>query len=98
MAVQLTPLEARIVQILKNWYPITVEEIGDELSIRVDVLERTLKSLVVKGVIILEPLSDKTYIRLTNPEMDLTVGPRKKTKKKERPTAPTLDEDSIMYR
>jgi DNA-binding MarR family transcriptional regulator len=97
MAVQINALEARILQILKDWYPITVEELRDELSLRKDTLERALKSLAVKGVIFLEPLSDKTYVRLVNPEIDVNVE-RKKKPKKERPAIPPLDSDSIMYR
>jgi len=99
MAVQINALEARIVGILKDWYPITVDELRDELSLRKDVLERTLKSLIVKGVILLEPLSDKTYIRLSNPEIEVSVEGRKKPKvKKTRPEDAPLDEDSIMFR
>lgn len=70
--------EARIVRILVDWYPITVEELRDELSVRKDVLDRALKSLAVKGVIALEPLPDKTYIRLLMPDIDVSaVGTRK---------------------
>jgi len=98
MAIQINALEARIVQILKDWYPITFEELRDELSLRKETLERTLKSLVVKGVIVLEPLSDKTYIRLLNPEVDVSVDRKKKPKKREPPAVPPLDDDSIMYR
>ena len=97
MAVQISKLEARIVQILKDWYPITVEELRDELSLRKDTLERALKSLAVKGVIILEPLSDKTYIRLVSPEIDVNVE-RKKKPKKDSYATPPMDDDSIMYR
>jgi DNA-binding transcriptional ArsR family regulator len=95
--VQINALEARIVGILKDWYPITVEELRDELSLRKDTLERTLKSLAVKGIIVLEPLSDKTYIRLLNPEMTLTVEKRKKPNPRKMRPVPSED-DSIMYR
>jgi len=98
MKVALSSLEARIVDILKMWYPITVGELGDELSLRKDVLERTLKSLMMKGIIVLEPLSDKTYIRLLHPEIDFSVeGRKKKVQLKHRPSVDQSD-DSIMYR
>ena len=97
MTVQLSALEARIVGILKDWYPITVDELQDELSLRKDVLERALKALVVKGIIVLEPLSDKTYIRLIVPEIEVSVKGRKNKSRKSRPEMP-LDNDSIMYR
>ncbi len=97
MSVQVSALEARIIGILKDWYPITIEELRDELSLRKDVLERTLKSLVVKGIVALEPLSDKTYIRLLVPEIDLAVTGKKSTRKRP-PPSKQLDGDSIMYR
>jgi len=96
MSVQVSALEGRIIRILKDWYPITVEELRDELSLRKDVLQRALKALVLKGIIVLEPLSDKTYIRLLAPEIDVAVTGRK-SKGKKHPPAPQLD-DSIMYR
>jgi hypothetical protein len=61
------------------------------------VLDRTLKSLIVKGIIVLEPLSDKTYIRLLNPEIAVTVEGRKKPKPRKTPPV-QADDDSIMYR
>jgi len=64
MTVRLNTIEARIVEMLRQRYPITVEELREELSIRRDTLTLTLKSLASKGVIALEPLPDKTYIRL----------------------------------
>jgi len=64
MTVRLNTIEARIVEMLRQRYPITVEELREALSIRRDTLTLTLKSLASKGVIALEPLPDKTYIRL----------------------------------
>jgi hypothetical protein len=96
MNVQVSALEAQIIGILKDWYPITVEELMDELSKRKDVLERALKSLIVKGVIELEPLSDKTYIRLLVPDVIVSVpNPRRKKKKAE--PKKRFHEDSYMY-
>jgi len=89
-------LEAQIIRILKDWYPITVEELMDELSKRKDSIERALKSLIVKGIIELEPLSDKTYIRLLVPDIVVNVpNPRRKKKKSE--DGKRFDKDSIMY-
>jgi len=95
MNVQVSALEARIIGILKDWYPITVEELRDELSQRKDVLERALKSLVVKGIIALEPLSDKTYIRLLVPDISVNVPNSRRKKKAEENKR--FDEDSFMY-
>ena len=89
------PLEARILGILKDWYPITVEELRDELGVSKIVLERALKSLMVKGVVQLEPLSDKTYIRLLVPEVVFDT--EKKGKRKPPPPKDTSWDDAIMY-
>jgi len=98
MKVQVDALQARILNILKDWYPITVEELRDELSLPSGVLERALKALMVKGVIELEPLTDKTFIRLLVPEMIFEVDRNERRRKKKSPPseAPPRD-DSIMY-
>lgn len=57
-------LEARIIEVLLEVYPITVKELRKELSISEKMLERGIKRLKIRGVIALEPLSDKVYIRL----------------------------------
>lgn len=97
MRIQLDTLQVRIVSILKDWYPITVEELKDELSLPSGVLERSLKSLMVKGVIALEPLTDKTYIRLLVPEIEFDVDKKGSRRKKPRKESASPDDDSIMY-
>ncbi len=102
MKVQVDSLQARIIAILKDWYPITVEELKDELALPSGVLERSLKGLMVKGVIALEPLSDKTFIRLLVPEIVIDVD-RKGKKKRGKgrgvpPAGVESPDDSIMYR
>jgi DNA-binding transcriptional ArsR family regulator len=57
-------LEARIIEVLLEVYPITVEELREEISLSEKMLERGLKRLQTRGIIALEPLSDKVYIRL----------------------------------
>ena len=92
--IQVDALEARILSILKDWYPITVEELRDELGVSRVALDRSLKSLMVKGIVQLEPLSDKTYIRLLVPE--ITVETQNKDRRK-RPQKDTSWDDSMMY-
>lgn len=98
MKVKVDALQARIISILKDWYPITVEELRDELSLPSGVLERSLKSLMVKGVVQLEPLSDKTYIRLLVPEVELEKEVQGHKKAIPRPGQRRKDQDDIMYR
>jgi DNA-binding MarR family transcriptional regulator len=80
MIVKLNPVEMRIYKILQEWYPITVEELKDELRMREDTLLRSLKSMSLKGVVALEPLSDKTYVRLLMSDVKIaSKGRRPKT-------------------
>ncbi len=57
-------LDARILKILLEQYPITVEEMRKELGVSKRMMERSLKHLVMQGIIELETLPDKTFIRL----------------------------------
>ena len=57
-------LEERIIKLLQKKYPITVKEIKDELNMSEAIIFRSLKKFQTKGVIALEPLPDKTYVRL----------------------------------
>ncbi len=92
--VEVDRLEARILGILKDWYPITVEELRDELGVNKVTLERALKALMTRGIVQLEPLSDKTYIRLLVPEIVFET-PEKDRKK--RPPKDGKWDDAIMY-
>ena len=96
MKLNLDQLETRILSILKERYPITVEELRDELSIRPDTLSRSLKALSVKGLIVLEPLPDKTYIRLLVPDIQLEGG-KSGTYRPEESYEDRTDDDSFAY-
>lgn len=98
MKVTVDALQARIIGILKDWYPITVEELRDELSLPSGVLERSLKALMVKGVIELEPLSDKTFIRLLTQELVLEKEGKGHKKAVPKPGQKARPVDDIMYR
>ncbi len=96
----LDPIQVRILNILKDWYPITVEELKDELALPSGVLERALKALMVKGIIELEPLTDKTFIRLLAPELALEVEVEKRGHKKTVKKRPGKEKErnfDIMY-
>jgi len=56
--------EAVVLNYLLAKYPVTVEELQDMLSLSGRTLERVLKRLIRRGIIILEPLPGKTYIRM----------------------------------
>ena len=92
MRTSLNALEARIVAFVSERYPVTVEELRDGLSVRRDLLDRTLKGLVARGVLELEPLPDKTYIRLLVSIQGPKCGRSLAT------GAEPGDDDSIAYR
>lgn len=81
-----------MVAVLRKRYPITVEELREEMSIRRDTLNRTLKGLAVKGVLALEPLPDKIFVRLLMPGMDITGKPAQER------DAESREGDSMAYR
>ena len=57
-------IEAQIIKLLQKTYPITVKDIKEELNISRDIVLRVLKKFQIKGIIKLEPLPNKTYVRL----------------------------------
>jgi predicted transcriptional regulator len=57
-------LDEQIIKILQKTYPITVEELKIKLHISKKQIIRVLNKLSVKGILRLEPLPDKTYVRL----------------------------------
>jgi len=56
--------EERIIRILQKKYPITVKELQNNLHLSRNTVMRFLNKFQIKGIVELEPLSDKTYIRL----------------------------------
>jgi hypothetical protein len=44
-------------------YPVTVEELRRALRLRPTAFDMALRGLVMKGMVQLEPLEDKTYVR-----------------------------------
>jgi len=57
-------LEEQIIKILQKTYPITIKDIINKIHISKNILMRELKKLHSRGIIQLEPLRDKTFIRL----------------------------------
>ena len=57
-------LEEQVIRLLQKKYPITIEDVERELHHSRAMVERILQKLQVKGIVRLEPLPDRTYIRL----------------------------------
>jgi predicted transcriptional regulator len=65
MQIKTGTLEERIIRILESEYPITIENICKKLKLSEAVVHRCLKKLAQHGIVELEPLPDKIYVRLT---------------------------------
>jgi hypothetical protein len=93
-------LEERIVKLLQKTYPITISDVQKQLHVSRSVVERMLQKFQIKGITQLEPLSDKTYIRLLRQDFSF-IGKKRQRKfikhhsrgKKQKPSEP----DEIMY-
>ncbi len=92
-------LEEQIIKILKKTYPITVKEIKNKLNVSMDMVIRALKKFQMKGIVGLEPLPDKTYVRLLRHDFSFIGKKRQKKFIKHRTgkKKQTNDYDGIMY-
>ena len=71
-------IEESIIKVLQKTYPITVDKIGNELRISKDITLRVLKKFQVQGIVQLEPLSDKTYVRLVRHDINFIAKKRQR--------------------
>jgi predicted ArsR family transcriptional regulator len=71
--------EERIIRLLQKTYPITISEIKKELKLSKDIIVRTLKQLQIKGIVQLEPLPGKTYVRLLRQDFNF-IGKKRQRK------------------
>jgi hypothetical protein len=60
---QVTPDEAKLLKEACERYPVTVEELRRALRLRPTAFDMALRGLVSKGLVLLEPLDDRTYVR-----------------------------------
>lgn len=59
-------LEARVLRLLQEAYPITLKEMRRKLRVPPAKLDRVLKALSVQGFVRLQKLPDKTYVELVS--------------------------------
>jgi predicted transcriptional regulator len=57
-------LEEQIIKILQKTYPVTIKDLEKQLHISYDMINRVLQKFQIKGIVQLEPLPNKTFIRL----------------------------------
>ena len=93
-------LEEQIIKLIQKTYPISVEDLQKNLHLSRDKILRTLNQLQVQGIVQLEPLPNKTYIRLLRHDFKFVSKKRQrkfiKHHHKKREYIPP-DEDDIMY-
>jgi predicted transcriptional regulator len=92
-------IEERIIKLLQKTYPITVTDIKNELSLSKSIVLRVLQKFQMKGIVNLEPLPDKTYVRLLRRDFSF-IGKkrqRKFIKHHSKKTQKTEEYDRIMY-
>ena len=63
MTLSVTPDEVKLLEEAVARYPVTVEELRKALRLRPTAFDMALRSLVLKGLVQLEPLEDRTYVR-----------------------------------
>ena len=72
-------LEEQIIKLLQKTYPITLQDIIKNMHISKTIAMRELKKLQTKGIVRLEPLPDKTFIRLQRNDFSF-VGKKRQRK------------------
>ncbi len=93
-------VEERIIKLLQKAYPITIEEIAKQLTLSEQIITRVLKKFETKHIVQLEPLPDKTFVRLVRHDFSFVGKQRQRKfikhhshKKKQKPR----DYDGMMY-
>jgi Mn-dependent DtxR family transcriptional regulator len=95
-------IDAQIIKILQKKYPVTVKDIEHELSLSHGRILRVLNQLHVQGIVHLEPLPDKIYVRLLRHDFKF-VGKKRQRKfikhhRSHQKFQVKSDDDDIAYR
>ncbi len=100
MQIKTGSLEERILRILLKKYPVTVDEIQEEVGVNEDIVERVLKALQTRGIVMLDILPDETFVRLINPNLHFIGRSQVQKKSLKRKTGKRKTEskvNEIMY-
>jgi len=94
-------IEEQIIKILQKTYPITIHDLKKELNISKKLIKRTLQKLQIKGIVQLDILPDKTYIRLLRNDFSF-IGLKRQKKFIKHKSGKKLrvtknNDDDIMY-
>lgn len=93
-------LEERIIKLLQKIYPITIFDVENKLGLSRGSIVRVLKKLQTKNILKLEPLPDKTFIRLLRNDFKF-IGKKRQRKfmkhYSEKKKQEIKEYDGIMY-
>lgn len=96
-------LDAKLIHLLMEGRPMTIEDAASDLKISEKKVKRVAKALASRGIIEMEPLPDKTYLRLkrtdisfhgTNPSQEKAIKHKKSKGKKKKEENRSTD---MMY-
>jgi len=93
-------LEEQIIKLLQKTYPVTVNDIKKELHLSKKQIIRVLQKLQVKGIVQLDILPDKIFIRLLRNDFSFIAKKRQRKFIKHHSSKKikeTKDDDGIMY-
>lgn len=93
-------VEARIVRLLLEMYPATTDDVKRELKMRVDTMERALKALAARGIVELDPLPGRTFVRLLRTDfafLGRKESQRKRVRRKGRTPKKTKEYEGPMF-
>ncbi|MBC7080975.1 MAG: winged helix-turn-helix domain-containing protein [Thermoplasmatales archaeon] len=101
MDIEIGTIEERIIKTLQENYPITVAELSKKLNMPEEKILFELNKLQSRGIVVLEPLPDKIFVRLIRFDIRF-IGRRRQYKfiKKKKMKFKEEKEDSkddIMY-
>lgn len=97
-------LESRLIKLVMQGENVTLKEAAKKLNVSENKLERAVKGLVSKGIISVDVLPDKKYLRLkrsdiqfhgTNPSQERALKRKRSKKSKERGSKKSRE---MMYR
>jgi DNA-binding Lrp family transcriptional regulator len=94
-------LEEQIIKLLQKMYPITIFEIASKLHMSQKEIEWVLQKFKVKGIVRLEPLPDKIYVRLVRNDFQFIGGKQQrkitKNESEEQEEEKKEEKNNIMY-
>lgn len=92
-------IDERIIKVLQKNYPVTIQMLKEKLHLSKQQILRDLKKLQMKGIVQLDPLPDKTYIRLLRNDFNFVNKKRQRKfiKHSKSKQSKSKDYDGMMY-